>query len=161
MTDTAVVDASPLIFLSRGGHLGLLREFYARVIVPVPVMAEISARDSDDPTRKAADAASWIELGHPPMITADIAAWGLGPGESAVLAIAAAMANAEAILDDQAARRCARAQAIPMRGTLGLVLLAKKHGALPAARPVLEDLIRGGMYLSSATLNTALQRVGE
>ncbi|HVR99319.1 MAG TPA: DUF3368 domain-containing protein [Thermoanaerobaculia bacterium] len=48
-----------------------------------------------------------------------------------------------------------------MRGTLGLVLLGKKHGRLAAARPVLESLRGAGMYLSSSVMNRALRMVGE
>lgn len=67
----------------------------------------------------------------------------------------------EDILDDLQARRCANIYNIPPRGTLGLVMLAKKRGRLTAARPVLEELRRAGMYLSDAVLNRALKLIGE
>ena len=66
-----------------------------------------------------------------------------------------------AILDDMAARRCAAAHRVPVRGTLGLVLVAKREGLIPAARPVLDGLRQAGMYLSDALLNRALTLVGE
>ena len=50
---------------------------------------------------------------------------------------------------------------IPARGTLGIVLVARKRGLLPAARPVLEEMRRAGMYLSDRVLNRALALVGE
>jgi len=130
-------------------------------MVPDSVMTEISARWPGDRTRQAVQDASWIERSDHGSIKAEIAAWGLGPGESAVLAMSAEMSDVEAILDDQSARRCARALGSSVRGTLGLILLAKNRGMIPAARPVLEDLIRGGMYPSGPTLDKALQRVGE
>lgn len=40
-------------------------------------------------------------------------------------------------------------------------MLAKQQGYIAAARPVVEDLIRGGMYLSRHVLDVALARVGE
>jgi predicted nucleic acid-binding protein len=64
-------------------------------------------------------------------------------------------------VDDLAARRCAATLGVPVRGTLGLVLIAKQRGEIPAARPVLEELRQAGMYLSDAVLNRALKRVGE
>ncbi len=67
----------------------------------------------------------------------------------------------EVIVDDLAARRCAAALGIPVRGTLGLVLTAKQQGILPAARPVLEQLRLSGMYLSDRVMNQALALVGE
>ena len=87
--------------------------------------------------------------------------WGLGPGESAVLAYARAHPGTEAIIDDFMGRQCAKALGIPVRGTLGLVLSAKKRGRISSARDVMEDLIKGGLYLSRSVLDEALQHVGE
>ena len=67
----------------------------------------------------------------------------------------------EAILDDLAGRRCAAAFNIPVRGTLGLVLIAKQRGHISSARDLLYQLRRAGMYLSDRVLNEALTRVGE
>lgn len=94
-------------------------------------------------------------------VPARIQNWDLGPGESSVLAWCSNNLGAEAILDDLAARRCAETFGIPVRGTLGLVLLAKQRGRFPAARPVLETMQRAGMYLSPAVLNRALKTVDE
>jgi predicted nucleic acid-binding protein len=66
-----------------------------------------------------------------------------------------------AILDDLAARRCAAAHHVPVRGTLGLVLAAKRKALIPAARPVLDELRQAGMYLSDALMNRALTLVDE
>ena len=78
-----------------------------------------------------------------------------------LLAWAHAHSGTEAIIDDLPARRCAAAHGISVRGTLGLVLAAKKHGRISAARPVLEDLRRKGMYLSDRVLDEALALLGE
>jgi predicted nucleic acid-binding protein len=98
--ESAVINASPLILMSRGGHLVLLRESAARVVVPAPVADEILARGMDDVTANA-------------------------------------------------------------RGTLGLVLAAKRRGTISQARPVLDDLLASGLYLRRSVLNEALKRVGE
>ncbi|MGC8641465.1 MAG: DUF3368 domain-containing protein [Isosphaeraceae bacterium] len=50
---------------------------------------------------------------------------------------------------------------IPVIGTLGLVLLAKRVGRISLARPVVERLRTSGMYLSDVVINQALERVGE
>jgi predicted nucleic acid-binding protein len=67
----------------------------------------------------------------------------------------------DAIIDDLAGRRCASLLGIPVRGTLGIVLAAKKRGLIPQARPVIETLIRSGMYLSRSVIEEALLRVNE
>jgi len=65
------------------------------------------------------------------------------------------------IIDDLAGRKCADSLDIPVRGTLGLVLVAKKRGVIPAARPVIEDMMSAGLYLSKRILDRALEKVGE
>jgi len=93
-------------------------------------------------------------------VPASIQAWDLGAGETAVLSYALRR-QAAAILDDRAGRRCTLAHHVPVRGTLGLALLAKRHGKISAARPLLERMREQGMYLSDAVLDRALALIGE
>lgn len=155
------VNASPLIFLSRGGHLELLRLIASEVIIPTPVVDEISQYGTDDVTARAIASTSWLIVKTPPAIPSVITAWDLGPGESSVLAWGYANEGSEAILDDLAARRCAATLGIPVRGTLGLILLAKERGVIPLARPVIERMCLAGMYLSDSVIDNALAIVGE
>jgi predicted nucleic acid-binding protein len=48
-----------------------------------------------------------------------------------------------------------------VKGTLGLALLAKRRGWVPAARPVIEELRRNGLYLSDDLVARALALVDE
>jgi len=161
MRDEAVVNASPLIFFSRGGHFELLRFCADRLLVPIPVVNEISARGANDPTAQCLRQASWLEVVADVSVPSSILSWGLGSGESAVLAVAMSRTGRLVLLDDLAGRRCACAHGLPLMGTLGVVLEAKKSGRLDHARPVLEDLLRGGMYLRRSVLDAALALVGE
>lgn len=81
--------------------------------------------------------------------------------ETSVLAYAYHHPGTEAIIDDLAGRKCALSLQIPVRGTLGIVLAAKKRGLISQARPVLEHLLRSGLYLSQPILDEALRRVAE
>lgn len=159
--ECAVINASPLIFLSRGGHLEILPRAARRLLVPRQVADELQRRGVGDLAARAITETPGVEVMDVAVLPPSIVGWGLGTGESAVLALAAGIPGAVAILDDLAGRRCAAAMGIPVRGTLGLILIAKQRGWIPAARPVLEDLVRGGMYLSRRVLDEALRRVGE
>lgn len=161
VAERPAVDASPLIFLTRARLVELLRLVAPRIVVPSTVMAELERRGPEDPTVRTVTEAEWLRVVEAPSATADILDWDLGPGETSVLAWCAAKPGTEAILDDLVARRCAQSTGIPVRGTLGLVLLGKKQGVLPAARPVLEELRDSGMYLSDRILDRALRWVGE
>ena len=161
MGKPAVINASPLIFLSRGEHVDLLRTFADGILVPEPVAREIQRKGPQDPTVIALRDVSWIEVSPAPTVPEMILEWGLGMGESSVLALAHQHPGVEAIIDDLVARKCAASLGIPVRGTLGIVLAAKKRGLVPSARSVMEDLIRAGLYLSRPVLDEALRRVGE
>jgi predicted nucleic acid-binding protein len=67
----------------------------------------------------------------------------------------------EAILDDRDARNCAIVHGVPVRGTLGVVMLAKQEGLLPSARVACESLVKAGLYLERSFMNNALALVGE
>ena len=161
MAKSAVVNASPLIFLSRAGLIDLLKLVSTEIIVPEAVAAEIEIRGKSDPTAQILANTSWLVITQTPLIPPQIQAWGLGPGESAVIAWACAHMGSEAIVDDLAGRRCAAAFNVPVRGTLGLVLIAKQRGHISSARQILYQLRQAGMFLSDRVLNEALARVGE
>jgi predicted nucleic acid-binding protein len=130
-------------------------------MVPAPVIEEVRGHGPDDPTVQAIEQVDWLVTVLAQEVPREIADWELGPGETAVLALAHAERGARAVIDDREARRCARSLSIPLIGTLGLVLLAKQGGRIAAARPIV-DLLRGsGMRLSDQVVNEALARVGE
>jgi predicted nucleic acid-binding protein len=161
VAEPAVVNASPLIFLSRAGLIDLLQLVSSKVIVPEAVASEIEIRGDSDRTVRALADTSWLVVTQTSSVPSQIQAWGLGPGESAVLAWAHSHAGSEAIIDDLAGRRCAASFNIPVRGTLGLVLTAKQRGHISSARDLLYQLRQAGMYLSDRVLKEALARVGE
>lgn len=161
MAEIPVVNASPLIYLSKAGLSELLQLLAPRIRVPQAVATEIQQRGGLDVTARLIETTDWLEVVATPNIPEIIQAWDLGRGESAVLAWAYLHLGSEAIVDDLAARRCAAALEIPVRGTLGLVLVAKQRGEIAEARSVLMQLRQVGMYLSDGVLNRALQLVGE
>ena len=161
MASTAVVNASPLIYLSRSEHFELLKSAAERIVVPDVVVAELSAHGAENPALLRLHGASWIEIVTSPAIPGNVLDWQLGPGESAVLAWALENPGCLAIVDDLAGRRCAETVGVSLRGTLGLVLRARRAGSIASARQVLEDLRTAGMYLSDRVLNRALALIGE
>ena len=161
MAERPAVNASPLIFLASADLLELLRLAGTEIVVPSMVAVEIRRRGPGDVTVQAIERTKWLVVTDTPPIPAIIQAWSLGAGESSVLAWAHANPGTEAIIDDLAGRRCAATLGIPVRGTLGLVLIAKQRGKIASARSVLEQLRQSGMYLSDRVLNEALVLVGE
>lgn len=161
MAEKPAVNASPLIFLARGDLLNLLKVAGDAVVIPTAVAEEIQRRGPNDPTVQAIKKTSWLHVVPTPPMDARIQAWDLGLGESSVLSWGYTHQGTEIIIDDLAARRCATALGIPFRGTLGLVLVAKRREMIPLARPVVDQLRQLGMYLSDPVVDKALALVGE
>ncbi len=160
MLKQAIVNSSPLIFLSKAGYLDLLKLAAGKIVVPDSVISEINRRDHDDITVQALQKADWLQsIKVKPELL--IQAWDLGIGETGVLSYALHKTDTKAIIDDGLARKCAETYNIPLIGTLGIILLAKKQGLIYEARPIMYSLKRHGMYLKESTLNKALALVGE
>jgi predicted nucleic acid-binding protein len=156
-----VLNASPLIVLSRIGQEELFFQLADAIGVPQAVAAEITAGPVDDRARYLLDS-SRFPIIPTPILPTELAAWDLGAGETAVMAFALANPGWTAVLDDGLARKCARSFSIPVKGTLGIVILAKQQGLIPSAADVLHELQAGGFRLDNRLVQEALRHtVGE
>jgi len=161
VTEHWIIDASPLILLGKSGQLGWLPQM-GRIAVPESVACEVAAGSPTDPALQwlaTAEGAACIVTDT--ALTSDLIAWDLGAGETAVISMARANPSHEAVLDDAAARRCAMVFGIPMRGSLSFVALAKKRGLIPACRPIFEQMIAAGLYVSPALVEQVALAAGE
>jgi len=73
--------------------------------------------------------------------------WDLGKGETAVISYVIMYPNFHVIIDDYAARRCAKTLNIKSLGTLGILLLAKRRGVIPSVSASIKKLRQIGMIL--------------
>lgn len=156
-----VVDASPLILLAKAGRLDLLSVSVDELLIPEAVAEEIRQGPPEDPARE------WLELegetfvkpGGP--VAPEVAAWDLGRGESRVLSFGLRNEGWRALVDDGTARRCGDGLGIPVIGTLGVLVLAKKEGHLEKVRPITDSLLQAGLHVSEAVVHRVLLMVGE
>lgn len=160
MSEVWIVNASPVIVLAKVGHLPLLNELADELVMPEAVVAEVLAGPESDPARQAPEGCRGVRQA-PAVIPTELLEWGLGPGETAVLAPARERTPSTAILDDAAARACAKAFGVPLLGTLGIVLRAKKRGLVPQAADVLRAIRAAGLRLDDRTIRKALGGIGE
>jgi len=161
MAERWVVNASPIIVLAKAGYAHLLSALTAEIVVPQAVIDEINAGPSDDPARlwfaeRPLPVAAVSEL------PAELLAWDLGAGETAVMAYALANSGWTAIIDDNAARKCARSFGIRVKGTLAVVIMAKQRSLIPSAAAVMRQLQQHGYHIQESIVRDALaQTVGE
>ena len=161
MKNSWIVNASPLILLAKVGQIHLLLDLTQELVVPAAVAGEVQAGPASDPAGRwlRSEGARWVQADL--SVDPAIAAWDLGSGETAVLNWASQRRTFEAILDDRAARKCALIHRIPYRGTLGVILAAKKAGLIPAAKPVCNQIVEAGLRIDASVLQGALRLVGE
>lgn len=159
MPDRWVVNASPLIVLAKINPQHLLSELADEIIIPQAVFDEVCAGPENDSARQYLTTTPY-----PVVVTAVsplISAWDLGAGESAVLSYAYQNTGWRAILDDGAARRCARTLSIPLLGTLGILLRARQANLIPKVVPVLHALKAQGFHLDDHLIHTVLTQTGD
>lgn len=161
MPERWILNASPLIILGRVNLEDLLLKLADEVVVPLAVSVEVQAGPPNDRARQAL-AVGRFRVVDTPAPPAELLAWDLGAGETAVLSLALVEPGWVAILDDAAARRCARSFGTPVKGTLAVILLAKQRGLIPSAKDVLRQLQAVGFHLDDALIRKVLAHtVGE
>lgn len=156
-----VVNASPLILLFKGGLADLLPELFAEIIVPGAVWDEIMAGGENDAAARALPTLSWAKRAEVTIINPTITAWNLGAVESDVLNLALTLPDCRVMLDDAVARAAARTLGIPLLGTGGALVLAKKHGLLTSVSDALRQLRDNVLWLSDDVETLLKKQAGE
>ena len=156
-----VINASPLIVLTKISQVDILHQMCSEIVIPSGVVQEINSGPENDPARIwiRDKGKSWVREFS--QIDPLVAAWDIGLGESQVLSWAYNHPDYEAILDDRAAKNAALSLGIPVRGTLGVILLAKQEGRLLQIKPILEELVAVGFRVSPQVLQAVLQLSNE
>ncbi len=122
--DRVVINASPLIVLFKSGQADLLTQLFDEILIPQSVWEEVTISKNDMAAQQLPNASFEVAI-HP-----SIATWDLGAGESTVLSFVLQNPTYRAIVDDTAARRCARTLGISTLGTGGAIALAKQRGLI-------------------------------
>lgn len=157
----AVADTSPLQYLHQLGLLSILPQLFSRVLVPPAVAAEVADGIMVGIDLPALTELSWIQLRTPVVMSALPTVSDLGSGETQVLALASQDRAAFALLDDALARRIAALLRIRVRGTLGILLDAKKAGLIASVRPNVERLTELRFRMSDELRAEVLRRARE
>jgi hypothetical protein len=155
-----IADAGPLIALARLHQIGLLPQLFGRVLVTDIVFRECAGR-SDFPESaliQEAVARKQLELCDAPDFSAY--AQKIDAGEASAIAVAIDL-GCGVLMDDKAGRKMAANAAVPVIGTVGVLVLAKRKGFVPLVKPQLEKLAASGYFLGEEIISAALIASGE
>jgi predicted nucleic acid-binding protein len=154
-----VSNTSPLINLAGVGLLDLLPQLYGDIWVPEVVLAEYVAKANvSDPQL---DTLPWLQTKHGSIEQSLRAIRGLGLGEAAAISLAISSAARITLLDDRLGRRIAIERGLPIVGSLGVLLRAKREGIIPMVEPIVNAMIGQGRYISANLRNRLLRDAGE
>ena len=158
-----VADAGPIIHLSLIGYLDLIPALFGRVVVPRRVYEEVVQPESGMPGSEELRNASWVDL-HEGNIRPELSRLlesHLDSGEAAAIALALDLGADLVLSDDRQARLAAERLALRVRGTLGILLEARRQDRIPELAPLLIELRSKGVWLSNKLIECVLQETGE
>jgi uncharacterized protein len=160
---TVVSDASPLISLAVIGHLEILKQLYAQVIIPQAVYQEITGHGPGLPSTREVQTLEWI-ISQPVQnsVVAHALQGELDDGEAEAITLAVEMQADLLLVDERRARTVATRLGLNVVGVLGVLVEAKHKALVPRLKPLLDALIsRAGFWISPQLYERVLQAVGE
>jgi len=156
-----ICNTSPLQYLHQIGQLSILSVLAGHILVPPAVLSELSEGRSRGVDVPNIEGLRWVTVRTPVSAPATSLIADLGPGEAQVLMLALEIPGAIVVLDDARARRVAETRHIPLIGTLGLLLGAKRAGLISAVKPCLDQLQLLRFRLAAQTQAAVLKLAGE
>jgi len=85
----------------------------------------------------------------------------LHDGEVEVMMLANEISADLLIIDDNAAKKTAKFLGFTVTGTLGVILKAKSEGIIPQVKPIVDEMLRQGFYISPKIIETVLKTANE
>ncbi len=161
---TVVSDSSPLISLSRIGRFDFLEKCYTGIWIPEAVRSEVGAEEEMRPGADEVRGSPWIE--EKTVVDRELVARlvqrKIGVGEAEAIALAVETGADLLLIDDDVPRRIASELGLPLGGTVGTLIRAKKLGLLALIRPDLTRLRdEAGFHMSKKFFQAALEAAGE
>ena len=155
-----IVNSTPLVAFWAIGRLDILQSLYSEIVIPPAVREEFLSAEKEM-RRKALQDAPWIRvacLEHPNRTGAFAS---LDEGEAQVLVLAEEQDASLVLIDERKARRYAERLKLPLSGTLGVLLLAKEEGIINSVQPLLQSILKAGLYLHDELVQQVLELAGE
>ena len=144
-----VSDTTPISELAKVDHLDLLPKLFGKVVIPQGVFNELQV--GEHPAAKLVQDLSWLEVvtvDNQQLVRELQQSFKLDLGESEAIALAEEIRASQLLIDERAARKVAMARKLPLIGTVGILLLAKRRGLLDSVRDVLDEMQAQGMRIS-------------
>lgn len=144
-----VSDTTPISELAKVGYVMLLPKLFGTVMIPEGVFNELQA--GNHPVSNLVQDFSWltvVAVKDRRVVDELQKVDGLDLGESEAIALAEEMGATQVLIDERAARRVAKQRHLPLIGTMGILLLAKRRGLLTEVKGILDQMKSQGTRIS-------------
>jgi predicted nucleic acid-binding protein len=157
-----VSNATPLIYLAAIGRFELLQNLFERITIPEAVYEEVVTNGAGGWGATETAKAEWIErrrvsttstLGSLPT--------NLNGGELEVISLAVELPANLVIMDEFAGRAELARRKMPVVGTVGVLIQAKRRNLIPALAVEMDRLKACGFRLSERIYRACLAEAGE
>ncbi|KXA99253.1 hypothetical protein AKJ42_03495 [candidate division MSBL1 archaeon SCGC-AAA261C02] len=160
-----VSNATPLIYLSKIGKLGLLKRVFGEVYIPEEVKREAVDRGKelkkgDTLVIEKAIEDGWLKVSKAEPIESPIE---LEPGETAAISLAKKLGGQEVLIDEVSARTAARLLGLKPKGTVLVLLKTLEEGEmnLDEFLETMNDLVEHGFRLREEVYIEAIRKARE
>lgn len=153
----AVSNTSPIILLEKAGHLWILEKLFKEIIIPPAVDKEWLRPGG----YKLPDWLLVSQLSSKAKRNAEDLKKKIDKGEAEAIALFQTIKADRLLLDDLKARKQAKSMGLPVVGTIGILVTAKRKGIIPEITPVINTLKKHRYYLSDEILKAALLLANE
>ena len=147
---SVVVNSSPIISLHSIGRLDLLEKMYDKVYIPYAVYEEVCI-DGDDVIDEDI-LLSFSNFSVERVSNAEARRYfrtSLHKGEVETMILTSELNASLCMIDDYVARNHAKFLGLTVTGTLGLLVKSKGRGFIESVTPLMDTLIKNGIYINS------------
>lgn len=157
-----IVNTTPLIALCHVGQLNLLKKMYGEIMIPHAVYRELSEKQ-ESVCKKQVDASlDWIHVEEiENQMAKSMFKTQLHDGEVEVMILAKERDADIVIIDDANAKKHAKYLKLPVTGTLGVLIKAKKQGYISELKPIIQEMVNKNIYISEKLMQLCLEMVNE
>jgi hypothetical protein len=156
---TVVSNATPIITLSSIGKIDILKHFFDKVYIPQAVYDEIKSKRAYGYQEIEDDFFEVITIED--SFAQDILLNDLDLGEAQTIVLAKEL-NADIVLiDETIGYNIARSQKLNVKRTLSFLIVAKEKGLITEIKPLLDEMIDKGRWISRRVYRDVLKICGE
>lgn len=157
-----IVNSTPLIILCSIGKLNILKQLYTEINIPQAVFREVTEKP-DSACQILKESLDWIHIEKiQSEVDKKMYKAKLHDGEVEVMILAQQEIKADlVIIDDNATKKTAKYLGLPITGTMGVLLKAKREGYITEIASIIEEMRRKGFYISDNLVNMVLEQAGE